>query len=104
MAVGNASYSLYLTHVFVLGAASRGFGMLHLRGHGPAVELAFWLCTLAASVFAGWLAYRFVEHPLTRWFTARIKRRDGVNDPSRRLTAVERQVSVCPTASPFSPS
>jgi len=73
--IGNASYSLYLTHVFALGAASRVFGILQLRAHGPIVETLFWLATLAGAIAVGCTAYLMVERPITGWLTYRIKMR-----------------------------
>lgn len=61
---GNISYSFYLIHVTI------GVGIIailerrHLSGPGKlaAIALAF-----AASTFAAWLLWRFVEEPSRRW-------------------------------------
>lgn len=70
--IGNASYALYLVHVFVLGAASRLFSMLSLRAWGTYAEAVFWLGTLAATVVVGCVVHVSVEKPLNRavrrWF------------------------------------
>ncbi|TCV92865.1 peptidoglycan/LPS O-acetylase OafA/YrhL [Luteibacter rhizovicinus] len=71
--LGDASYSLYLIHVFVLGAASRAFGLLQLRNYGPGVEIAFWCATLLATIAAGCIAHRLIERPMTRWIASRVR-------------------------------
>lgn len=75
--VGNASYSVYLTHVFVLGAASRIFGLLHLRGLGPLAETIYWLATLAVALAAGCYAYLWVERPITERLSSMIRIRSA---------------------------
>lgn len=61
-ALGDASYSLYLLHPFVVGAAWFAWQRADARG-GP----VFVAVCLGASALAGWLAWRFVEAPVTRW-------------------------------------
>lgn len=72
--IGNASYALYLVHVFVLGAASRLSSMLSLRTWGTTAETIFWLGTLVATVIAGCVVHVYVERPLNRavrrWFAS----------------------------------
>ena len=62
--LGDASYSLYLLHPFVVGAAWvawRGLGV-----QGEAGASGFIALCLASSALAGWLAWRAVEAPVTR--------------------------------------
>lgn len=62
--LGNASYSLYLVHPFVLIAVEKlasKTAVAERIGYGPLV-----LLTVAASVGAAFLAFRGVEEPLTR--------------------------------------
>jgi peptidoglycan/LPS O-acetylase OafA/YrhL len=71
--VGNASYSIYLTHINVEGLILKGALKLHLtRLLGP--ELA-WAAVLAATVGVGWLAYVCVERPLMKLFKRRQRRK-----------------------------
>jgi exopolysaccharide production protein ExoZ len=70
--LGDASYALYLTHVFALGAASRAFSMLHFKYYGTSLEVAFWLVTLMMAIGAGCLVHRYVERPLTRWVWVKV--------------------------------
>lgn len=60
--VGNASYSIYLTHINVEGLLLKLTGRLHLRGLLGA-ELSY-LLVLAGTVGTGCLAYVLVERPL----------------------------------------
>lgn len=67
--IGDSSYSLYLTHIFVIGAAFRGFVFMGFKRHGVAFEAGYWLLTLVVAVAAGYVAYRCIERPLTQWAT-----------------------------------
>jgi exopolysaccharide production protein ExoZ len=62
--LGNASYSIYLTHQFVLEALAwswmRVFPLITWTSSVFFTALALILCALA-----GWLCYRFIERPLT---------------------------------------
>lgn len=61
--IGDASYSIYLTHVLVLPPLVARLRTLYLP---PAGQWAAWLGVLASGVVAGVLVWRFVELPLTR--------------------------------------
>lgn len=61
VALGDASYSLYLLHPFVVGAAWFAWQRL-----GPANGLAFIALCVVASASAGWIAWRAIEDPMTR--------------------------------------
>ena len=65
VALGDASYALYLVHPFALRLVREGLLRLGLapalHPHGGMVLM------LLASVAAALLAHRFVERPLTRW-------------------------------------
>ncbi len=74
--MGDISYSIYLSHVFVLSALGR---MWMLAGPVPDSLLDNFsasLIMLAVVSGSGWLGYRFIEHPIlrtshrirTRWF------------------------------------
>jgi exopolysaccharide production protein ExoZ len=61
VALGDASYSLYLLHPFVVGAAWFAWQRM-----GLASPAAFIVACLAASAVAGWVAWRAIEAPLIR--------------------------------------
>jgi exopolysaccharide production protein ExoZ len=75
--IGDASYSLYLTHTIVLRPASR---LWAAAGGADWPDVFFVLFGLAASVGVGIIVYRFVERPLThslqrRWLGAGFRAR-----------------------------
>jgi exopolysaccharide production protein ExoZ len=61
-AVGDASYSLYLTHVVTLAALSYAWRAAGLQGLGSAW---FTLTGLVASVIGAFACYRLLERPMT---------------------------------------
>ncbi len=63
--IGDSSYSLYLSHVFVISAAGR---LWRASGwnHGPGQSAAFLLLTVLACIGVGWLSWRLLEEPLQR--------------------------------------
>lgn len=62
-AMGDASYSIYLTHSFFLGAFALATGSLVASGGGPMLAPLALLACLGCLV-AGWLVWRFVERPI----------------------------------------
>jgi exopolysaccharide production protein ExoZ len=65
--LGDSSYSLYLTHSFVLGGITIGVARLV---HAPvAAMLACLALGLVATVATAALAYLYIERPLVRWAT-----------------------------------
>lgn len=60
-AIGDASYSIYLTHIFVVGAYH--FALQHTV-IGRINQTAPVIGVLVASVLVGMATYRFIEHPL----------------------------------------
>ena len=58
-ALGNASYSTYLSHVLVLSAAGRLFALM--PGHTIAMEAAFAVLCIVAANAAGLLSCRLIE-------------------------------------------
>jgi peptidoglycan/LPS O-acetylase OafA/YrhL len=67
--IGDASYSIYLTHGFVLPAVCMLFA--HYGGYGPyTLPLALGASILVATA-AGDLVYRLVERPVMQWFKGR---------------------------------
>lgn len=61
--LGDASYSVYLSHVLVLSALGRIFSTL--PDHSAVLEAGFVLFALLASNGAGWLSRCLIEVPLT---------------------------------------
>jgi exopolysaccharide production protein ExoZ len=72
LAVGEASYSLYLTHVITLSLVNRvAAGRLGL----PILSVA--CIGLAVALVAGYLFFVGVERPMIRWFSARLATRNA---------------------------
>lgn len=63
--LGDASYSIYLTHSFVIGPLARVYARVGL--HSP---LLFVACALLVSAVVGLLCFKVVETPLIRRLTA----------------------------------
>lgn len=68
--LGDASYSLYLTHFFTLGVLRELWPTKHL--HGPVAAAAFAAVTLVATSAVAIGSYRLIERPavavLSAWF------------------------------------
>jgi exopolysaccharide production protein ExoZ len=62
LALGDASYSIYLTHGFVVPVIGLGFFYFHWTG--LAAETTAVLACLVASATVGWIVYRMVERPM----------------------------------------
>lgn len=67
--IGDASYSIYLVHTFVLPAIGMVLMPIH-RSWRYEVTTVVILCTVL-SAGAGLLAYRWVERPINEWFKGR---------------------------------
>ena len=76
IAIGDASYSLYLSHQFVLYALGKGWGALGLQDTLSAASL--FGVGMIVPILAAILAYRWLERPLTRWLNASWQRRTPV--------------------------
>jgi exopolysaccharide production protein ExoZ len=61
VALGDASYSIYLLHPFVVGAAWFAW-----QRTGLGAPFAFIALCIVASAIAGWIAWRVIEAPMTR--------------------------------------
>lgn len=70
VAGGDASYSLYLSHPFALGA-----GAVILRRLGLSNPWLYLLSSLLAAVLAAMVIYRVFEDPFHRWLQPRLARR-----------------------------
>jgi exopolysaccharide production protein ExoZ len=62
--LGDATYSIYLTHIFVVMGVRKVWLAVHLSTSGPAAYLFVAVCVVGAAV-VGMAAYEFVEKPLT---------------------------------------
>ena len=72
-ALGDASYSIYLTHVFTLGAWRWVWAKSHLdTGRLPLAVLFMALALLLCSI-VGWLVFRWVETPLLAGMNSRAR-------------------------------
>jgi exopolysaccharide production protein ExoZ len=67
--LGNASYSIYLTHLFTLGAL-RVPWMRFIPNMSQGSAIAFMSLALLGSFLVGWLCYRLIERPMTAWLQA----------------------------------
>jgi exopolysaccharide production protein ExoZ len=74
LALGDSSYSLYLTHIFTLGVLRVVWNRLLPAPPGLAATLAFMLISLVVCAAVGWLVYRWVEAPLLARLNRRKKR------------------------------
>jgi peptidoglycan/LPS O-acetylase OafA/YrhL len=70
--LGDASYSTYLTHSFVLGPLVAVYRVTVGSGHPIGIVLLLVACVVVASV-VGALAYLYVEKPLDVW-TQKVRR------------------------------
>jgi exopolysaccharide production protein ExoZ len=67
-AIGDASYSIYLTHIFTLGALRVVW--THLVPVASMVSSVILMAaSLTVSAAAGCMCYRWVERPLTKWIS-----------------------------------
>lgn len=69
--LGDASYSIYLVQVFTLPAAALALNKSGLMSTAPADMSVFFLTVSTATV--GWLTWRIVERPSTRWLRGRLE-------------------------------
>lgn len=82
--LGDSSYSLYLSHSFVLGAGVIILNKLHLINN-TTVQFMIVLLSIGAIIW-GWISYQFIEKPIisflmqkgvAKWF---LKRKSGEAD------------------------
>jgi exopolysaccharide production protein ExoZ len=69
-AVGDASYSLYLSHTFVLPVVGRLWNK-----YGIASSVVFLGVVLGACLLVAFMSYRWIERPAIRWTTMLFDRR-----------------------------
>jgi len=69
LGLGDASYSVYLTHGLTLPAL--GVLVAHLNPRSGAQAWALLLALVVCCALVGEATYRLVERPITRWFQGR---------------------------------
>ncbi len=73
--IGDASYSLYLSHIFTLGGMTLAWRMLHLPFKGVPALLTFAATSIIACIIAALIIHHIVEKPLLavsrRWLDRR---------------------------------
>jgi exopolysaccharide production protein ExoZ len=67
--VGDASYSIYLTHGFVVPVVCMLFA--RFGGWGPSILPLALLVSIIVAAVAGDLAFRLIERPMMQWFKGR---------------------------------
>ena len=78
--LGDASYSIYLSHVIVLPVVAKLWLASGLDGGGPS-GMVFVIVAMAASAFAGVVLYKLVERPLLQWLSG--KKRGSIRQPAQ---------------------
>ena len=73
-ALGDASYSLYLTHIFTLGALRVVWTRVVPEPPGVVATLVFMAISLVVCAVVGWLVFRWIESPLLQRLNRRRKR------------------------------
>ena len=76
MLLGDASYSIYLSHVIVLPVVAKLWLASGLDGGGLS-GLAFVVVAMAASALAGVVLYKLVERPLLQWLSGKKRGASG---------------------------
>ena len=74
-ALGDSSYSLYLTHLFTLGLLRVVWVHFVPPIQSPAEASAYLAVALTSACLVGWLSFRFVETPVLHWLNARTRPR-----------------------------
>jgi peptidoglycan/LPS O-acetylase OafA/YrhL len=82
VAIGDASYCLYLVHPFIL----RPLRVVWLKAAGPRLDVVFVALAVLGAVAVSLALYRFVERPLSAWAQGLLKR--PVAPPLARRTAL----------------
>jgi exopolysaccharide production protein ExoZ len=75
--LGNASYSIYLTHLFALGGLRVIWARL-MPQVSMQYAIAFMVAALLTSSMVGWICYRWVEQPLTKRLRKLVTRKSTV--------------------------
>lgn len=79
--IGDASYSIYLTHMMTMSAMGQVWRRL-IGGAFPGNTILFIIVATTASAMGGFLFYRIVETPLTDWLKTATRRPVTQNVPA----------------------
>jgi exopolysaccharide production protein ExoZ len=86
--LGDASYSLYLTHPYVLNAVGKLVNRLFGQGLAQAVVAA--ILMIASAICFSLLFYRYCERPLHQWMLAKMRKDlSGKVSPTARSRPVD---------------
>ncbi|RYD22170.1 MAG: acyltransferase [Spirochaetia bacterium] len=85
-ALGNASFSIYLTQIVVTSALMQAWRHLGLHNWQGGLTM-FAIVDIVACAVVGWLCYRFIERSLTRFF-----RPGGLDGARMRLSGATAQL------------
>ncbi len=92
LVIGNWSYSIYLTHLFVLAALRI---LWRSKVDSLVLALSFMTIALVAAILVGGVCYKLVEDPLTRW----LNKIAGVNRASSSSAKTEQSATKRPVIS-----
>ena len=81
--VGDASYSTYLFHIFIVVAIGEAWSHISPHIPGPLGSVVFLLTVVLAANVAGRVMFTSVERPLTRWLRQSFPAMDGKQVPER---------------------
>ena len=88
MLLGDASYSIYLSHVIVLPVVAKLWLGMRVSTAAAWSGMVFVIVAMVASAFAGVVLYKLVERPLLQWLSG--KKRGSARQPAAaRLEAGE---------------
>lgn len=74
-ALGDASYSIYLSHILILSILGRAWLSIMGPEDQPAIlEALFWVLTFSASAISGYIAYILIERPLLNLTLGKFKK------------------------------
>ena len=80
--LGDASYSIYLTHIFTLGACRWVWVKMGLDASNLPWAALFMAMALVACWGVGWLAFRWVEAPLLEGMNSRLRTKPRGREPT----------------------
>lgn len=83
--IGNASYSIYLSHLFTLDALHAVWKPFVPQS--TVAGYAFMIVAMTACAAAGWCCYRLVEKPMTSWLHSLLNGARSTRSVTQRLTA-----------------
>lgn len=81
-ALGDASYSIYLTHIFTLGAWRWAWAKAHLDASSLPMATLFMVGALVLCAIVGWFTFLWLETPLLNRMNARLRKRLASTEPT----------------------